>query len=265
MKSQPFLFDANIFDDDTPLSEEERAKLPEFSREEMKAARLKAFEEGKEEGLQESLDSINNTTLILLQKIERDLGILFSSEVKRQKEYEQSATHLAAEIFTKAFPIYMEAHGLNELHGAVVEALSAQMVPEIIQIEVSDTVFIPFTKLIGEHTENLQKQITFKADSALPEYACRISWAGGGLLCDRNALGEKIFNILNHSLAERGFSLHDVVDGKENSAGEGKAKADETGDSMEEYAGDGALSEEKTQSLAAKTGSLGETTTSGES
>ncbi len=265
MKSQPFLFDANIFDDDTPLSEEERAKLPEFSREEMEATRYSAFEEGRKEGLKESLESINNTTLTLLQKIERDLAVLFSSEEKRQTDFEQSATHLAAEIFTKAFPTYMEAHGLNELHKAVVEALTSQMVPETIQIEVNDDVFTPFTKLITEHTENIQKQITFKADTALPEYACRISWPGGGLLCDRSGLAEKIFNILNHSLAERGFSLHDGADGKKDSASDEKAKADENGESIKNNAEIVALGEEETQNLANQADAPGKTTTSGES
>ncbi len=215
MKSQPFFFDANIFDDDTPLSEEERAKLPEFSREELEAAKLKAFEDGKREGLKESLDSIHNKTLGLLQKIENDLGMLFSAEEDRQKEYEKNATLLAAEIFTKSFPTYMEAHGLTELREAVVNALSSHMIPENIQIEINDAVFAPFTELIKEYTNNLQKQITFKADATLSEHACRVSWAGGGLICDRNALSEKIFNILNHSLAEHGFSLHDMEDSKE--------------------------------------------------
>ena len=266
MKSQPFLFDANIFDDDMPLSEDERARLPEFSREEMEAAHQRAFEEGRKEGLQESLDGINNTSLTLLQKIERDLGVLFSSEEKRQKEYEQNATHLAAEIFTKAFPTYMEAHGLNELRGAVVEALGSQMVPETIQIEVGDDIFVPFTKIIEEHTENLQKQITFKSDSTLPEYACRISWPDGGLLCDRSALAEKIFNILNHSLAEHGFSLHDGANGKKDSASDGIAEVDEARESPKDAVADD-LSEEETQDqdLADQADPLGETTTSGES
>jgi len=252
MKSQPFLFDANIFDDDVPLSEDERAKQPEFSREEMEATRLSAFEKGKKAGLQESSESINNTMLTLLQKIERDISVLFASEENRQKEYEQNATHLAAQIFTKAFPVYMEEHGIHELKAAVQEALSAHMVPETIQIDVNDAVFVPFTKLIGEHTEDMQKQITFKADSSLPEYACRISWPGGGLLCDRNTLSEKIFNILNHSLAERGFSLHDGANGKNGTASNNKDETDETVTSGEANGGGNTLAKEESLSLASQ-------------
>ncbi|MCK5384313.1 MAG: hypothetical protein KAJ29_01965 [Alphaproteobacteria bacterium] len=265
MKSQPFLFDANIFDDALPLSEEERTKLPEFSREEMEATRRNAFEEGKKAGFQESQESITNAMLTLLEKIESDVSVLFSSEEKRRNDYEQNATHLAAQIFTKTFPVYMEAHGVDELRTAVSDALSAHMVPEKIQIDVNDTVFEPFTKLIKEHTDVLQKQITFKADSSLPEYACRISWPDGGLLCDRNALSEKIFNILNHSLAEHGFSIHDGDNGEKDMVGDNEQTVDgETGLS-EGDTGDDMSAENTPQDIPDQKNASGETTTSGES
>ncbi|MCK5375028.1 MAG: hypothetical protein KAJ40_07070 [Alphaproteobacteria bacterium] len=209
MKGQPFFFDANIFDEDTPLSEEERSKLPEFSHTEMEDARKQAYEEGKSAGLQESMESMTHTMLSLLKKIEQDIGILYASEGKRQKEYEQNATNFAAQIFAKAFPVYMRAHGVDELRAAVTEALSENMVPETVQIEINDAVFGPLSKLLEEHVETLQKQVTFKATPSLPEYACRINWPGGGLLCDRSALTRKIFDILNQSLAQHGFNIHD--------------------------------------------------------
>ncbi len=268
MKPQPFLFDSNIFDEDMPLTEEERAKLPEFSKDEMEAARVRAYEEGKNAGLQESLESINNTNLVLLQKIERDLGVLFAAEEKRQKEYEQSATHLATQIFTKAFPTYMDAHGVNELCTAVSNALAAHMVPETIQIEINGSVFSPFTELIREHADNLQKQITFKADASLPDYACRISWPGGGLLCDRSALTEKIFNILNHSLAEHGFSLHDKADNKKDATSDKTIKADESEPaalSVEESTEEASPEKREMQSLDGEKQVQEETKTSGES
>lgn len=209
VKSQPFFFDENIFDEDLPLSEEERAQVPEFSREEMEAARRQAYEEGKSAGLQESLESMNHTTLTLLKKIEQDVGVLFAAEEKRRKDYEENATLLAAEIFKKAFPTYMSTHGINELSLAIADSLSDYLVPDDIQIELNDSVFTPVSKLLEEHAEMLNKRIAFKSTPSLPEYACRISWPGGGLLCDRSAINEKIFNILHQSLADRGFSLHD--------------------------------------------------------
>ena len=229
MKAQPFFFDAHIFDEDTPLSEEERAKIPEFSHTEMEDARKQAYEEGKNAGLQESMESLTHTMLSLLKKIEQDVSILFASEEKRQKEYEQNATNLAAQIFAKAFPVYMEAHGINELSAAVTEALSGYTVPETIQIEINDTIFGPLSKLLEEHVETLQKQVTFKTSPSLPEYACRISWPGGGLLCDRSALTKKIFDILNQSLAQRGFNIHDEGD---NSDAEDFDKKDTTNEAV---------------------------------
>ena len=266
MKAKPFLFDSNIFEDDHPLSEEESAKKPEFSREDMEAAKLSAFAEGRKEGFQESQESMTNTMLGLLQKIESDVGVLFASEEKRKKDFEQSATHLAAQIFNKAFPVYMEAHGLEELRAAVTESLSSHMMPEEIVVEINDAVFGPFTKLIEEHTDALQKQIDFKSDPALPEYACRISWPGGGLLCDRNALAEKIFNILNHSLAEQGFTIHDGANSKKDAAGDGDVtESDNTEISEGEDTGIAASEGDLPLEEAEQKNKPRETTTSGES
>lgn len=209
MKPQPFFFDTNIFDDDVTLSEEERAKQPEFSRIEIEDARKSAYEEGKKAGFNESQDSLTSTIVTLLQKLEQDIGVLFAAEEKRQEEFLQSATHLAAQVFTKAFPVYMQAHGGNELRAAVIKALSNHMVPESIQLELNNDVIGPFSKFLEKETISLQKKMTFKPDPTLPEYACRISWPGGGLLCDRNTLTKKIFNILDQSLAEHDVNLHD--------------------------------------------------------
>lgn len=229
MKTQPFLFDANIFDEDLPLPEEDIEKLPTFTNEEMENAKIDAFEKGKEAGFSQSQESITQNMMVLLEKIEKDIDILFSSEDKRLRKYEQNATYLATEIFTKAFPVYMKTHGMEELQRAVSEALSHHMIPKEIHINVNEAIIEPFKKLIKEHTASLQKQVTFETDPSLPEYACRISWPDGGLICDRNTLAEKIFNILNQSLAQRGISLHDGEHGKkednvpcDNDAGEDK-------------------------------------------
>ena len=68
MKGQPFFFDANVFDDDSQLSEEELAAQPEFTRDEMEQAKASSFEEGKKAGFKDSEDGLTNRMLGILQR-----------------------------------------------------------------------------------------------------------------------------------------------------------------------------------------------------
>ena len=229
MKGQPFFFDSNIFDEDQPLSEEEKAALPEFSQDELIAAKSSAFEEGKKVGIAESNESMTSAILNILQKIEQDINVIFNTEIQRQKQYEEEATHLAAQLFAKAIPHYMEAHGNDELKKAMNTALSEHMVPDTIQIDLNASIIENLSPFIKEKSEELSKKISLKTNPTLPQHACRISWeGGGGILCNRNSVVEKILNILNQSLAERDVSLHDGHDHIDNNESEtqGSDKSD---------------------------------------
>ena len=219
MKGQPFFFDSNIFDDDSQLSEEELAAQPEFTRGEMEQAKASSFEEGKRAGFKDSEENITNQMLGILQKIESDMGILFAAEDNRNKTYEAEALHLSATIFTKAFPQYMETHGQDELKVSITSALSDQITPTKIQIELNKTLHTALSGFLKDQENTLQKQVTLVADDTLSDNNCRISWPEGGLICNRENTAKKIFEILNRSLAERGISLHD---------GEQQQEAEET-------------------------------------
>ena len=209
MKGQPFFFDSNIFDDDHQLSEEEIAAQPEFTKDEMAQAQKAAFEKGKKAGFKESEDGITNKMLGILQKIEQDISVLFSAEDKRNKIYEEEALHLTAKLFTKSFPRYMEEYGHEELKTLIITALSDNMTPEKISISLNKDLHEALSVFLKTQEDILNKQISLKTDNELSDNDCRISWPGGGVICNRDATIEKIFDILNQSLAERGISLHD--------------------------------------------------------
>ena len=137
------------------------------------------------------------------------MSILLAAENDRQKTYEDETLYLSASIFTKAFPLYMEAHGREELKASITTALSDQITPETIQIELNEALHAALSDFLKEQEHNLQKQITLKKDNTLSDNSCRIGWPTGGLICNRDNTAQKIFDILNQSLAERGISLHD--------------------------------------------------------
>ena len=209
MKGQPFFFDSNIFDDDHQLSEEEIAAQPEFTQDQMAQAQKAAFEEGKKVGFKESEDGITSKMLGILQRIGQDISVLFSAEDKRNKIYEEEALHLTVKLFTKAFPSYMKKYGHEELKAIIIAALSDNMTPEKISISLNKDLHEALSVFLKTQEDILNKQISLKTDNELSDNDCRIGWPGGGVICNRDATIEKIFDILNQSLAERGISLHD--------------------------------------------------------
>ena len=209
MKGQPFFFDTNNFDDEEQLSEEELAKIPEFTRDELEGAKASAFEEGKKAGFQESEANITNQILAIVQKIERDLTGLLAAEHERNTVFENEAVHLSTTIFSKAFPQYMDAFGQEELKAAIKSALSEKTTPDTLQIELNPKIESALSSFIKEHAESLGKHITFKTNDTLPDNNAAINWPSGGLICQHDQTAEKIFDILKQSLAERGISLHD--------------------------------------------------------
>ncbi len=209
MKGQPFFFDSNIFDDDYQLSEDEIAEQPEFTKGEMEQAQKAAFEEGKKSGFEESQDSITSKMLNILQKIDQNISILFTAEEKRNKLYEDEVIYLTSKLFTKAFPHYMEKYGHEELKQSIVAALSDNMIPEKISISLNKELNEALSVFLKTQEEVLHKKISLKIDNSLSNNDCRINWPRGGIICNRDATAEKIFDILKQSLAERGISLHD--------------------------------------------------------
>jgi len=209
MKGQPFFFDTNNFDDEEQLSEEELAKIPEFTRDELEGAKASAFEEGKKAGFQESEANITNQILAIIQKIERDLTGLMAAEHQRNTVFENETVHLTSKIFAKSFPQYMQTFGQEELKAAIKSALSEKTTPDTLQIELNPTIEAALSSFIKEHAESLGKHITFKTNESLPDNNAAINWPSGGLVCQHDQTAEKIFDILKQSLAERGITLHD--------------------------------------------------------
>lgn len=209
MKGQPFFFDSNNFDDENLMSEEARANEPTFSPNEMEKIKTDAYEEGRKAGFTESENSITNKTLNILQKVEGDMAVLFTSEQERNTIFEQETLHLSASVFTKAFPQYMKTYGHEELKTSITTALSNHMTPEKIKIELNQSLLEALSGFFKDQESALQKQITLKPNDALSDYDCRIGWQGGGLICNRENTTQKIFDILHQALAEHGISLHD--------------------------------------------------------
>ncbi len=219
MSGKPFLFDNNMFDDDalTKIIEEEQQAKPEFTRDELAAEKQKSYDEGKQAGFSESEAGITKASLAVLEKVSRDIAVLFEAEDERAKKYEEETIHLTLKIIQKLFPLYMEKYGEEEIKSAIKTALCTHNTPEKVRIEIQEDLLLSIEKYIKEMENSLNKRITLVSNESLSKNECKISWPNGGIICNHNAIAEKTFSIIKETLAERGISVHDDKNGEDKS------------------------------------------------
>jgi len=195
-KDKKFFFDLNIFDEDAEeeeLEEDLPPPPPTFSEDELASAEKKAFQKGKQAGLQESAASREQFIAQLLEKISQEITPLAEAEIQREKRYEQEVVDLVQAIFEQLFPFYTEKIGFTELEQTISDILRRQEGQKHIQIYVHETAL----EGVKEHIETLKmtgKAINCEviADPHISETGCRLAWSEGGAVKDPAALAESI-------------------------------------------------------------------------
>jgi len=212
-KGKKFFFDMNVFDENgMELRELEANKPPPaFSEEQIAAAKKSSFEKGKQEGFQESQNSIAQQVARTLKKVSQEAGKLFESEEAREKIFELESTRLALAVFEKLFPAYSAAHGLEELKAAIVDILQNAAGQSEIVIEVHPDIAGEIRKTIEDSFGANEEKIKFniRENDAIGPENCRLGWADGGAVRDSLALAEKIRDVMEESLAAQGGNVHD--------------------------------------------------------
>ena len=211
MSGKPFLFDKNFFDDDSlaAKAEENDPSIPEFTKEELENEKQKAYEEGKKAGFQESETGLTKNILSLLEKIERDITILFAAEDDRKNLFETESLHLSYTVIEKLFPLYAQKYGEKEVHNAIKMALKKYNTPEKIKIELQEDMKESLEDYLKNSEHDLSTKIEFSPNSHLQKNECRILWSNGGIIDNRTTIAEKTLEIMKDALAEHGISVHD--------------------------------------------------------
>lgn len=209
-KEEKFFFNVNNFDDPEDNNGEEELPPPVFSEEDLKAAKQKAFQDGRQEGTTETRQNQEANIKKTLEKISADLALLLQAEHKREKIYEHEVIETAIQIFQKLFPAYNKKHGFEELKEAIATTLKKQEGQTQITISVSPETVDGIKDQLSqiESTETSNKLIV-KSDDSLAQGACALSWADGGAVRDPAALAEEIQSLLQQPLAGTPTKGHD--------------------------------------------------------
>lgn len=219
MEGKPYFFDEHVFEEDGSCAslEVDAPPAPEFTADELAAAKAAAFEEGRKAGLKQSEEELTQKALNVLQKIDRDIAVLIAAEADRAETLENEAVVLALSVMRKVFPAYTEKFGLDEIKSSITTSLQNFKSPENIQIEVHSDLAPKIEGLVKKLEQDLHKHITLRPSTTLAENSCQIQWPDGGIICNRTEIAEKTVNLIQDALAERGVSRHDEAESVQSS------------------------------------------------
>lgn len=209
MNGRPFLFDKHVFDDD-PLKGLDDGDRPQYSRNDLEKIKKQAFEEGKKIGFEESEAGLTKNILSVIQKIERDMTVLFAAEDDRHAKYETESVHLTHTLFQKLFPFLYQNFEKDEINTALEKALQDHNTPENIKIQMNPETIEGLNALTEKLEHRLHKNITIAGDSTLTAGECHITWDHGGIIQNRDSIADKTFNHVKQALAERGINVQDI-------------------------------------------------------
>lgn len=183
-----FLFDKHIFD--APEKEEEPIDLPPpppvFSEEELAAARDMAFEQGRQKGNREQMESREQFVAETLAKIADSFSHLFAAETLRENIFEKESLCLSIETLDLLFPLLNEKFGHEEVTRIIRKTLTDHKKTKEIIIRVPQGLKAEIEVLIARIREEEHEEALWRVmeDSILSPGDCALEWSDGGAVRD---------------------------------------------------------------------------------
>ncbi len=187
-KERKFLFDMNVFD--APPKEESIEDLPPppptFSEDELAAAKDMAFEQGRQQGQKEQVESREQYVATSLEQIARNFSQLFAAETMREIVFEKEALRLTTAALDLLFPILNEKLGREEVHKIIEKVLTSHRKTKEIVVQVPSGMKGEIETLIrrlhDEDQESVAWRVTENPDMAAGN--CILEWSDGGAVRD---------------------------------------------------------------------------------
>lgn len=196
------MFDLNNFDPESPPEEiivEEEIEVepppPSFSTEELEAAKMMAFENGRQKGADEEKQVREQRTSETLQQISTNLASILAAESYREKQYEQESLKLALEIIEQLIPPLHLIVGKDSLRNILSETIKEQSKQSEIIVKVHPDNATDIDNMIeGLWDENTSGRFKVVADSDTDIGGCELSWEDGGMVRDPNKAAKEMKN-----------------------------------------------------------------------
>lgn len=187
-QDKKFLFDVNIFD--APPKEEIPVDLPPppptYSEEELSVAKDVAFEQGRQQGQKEQVESREQFVAVTLDKIAQNFSHLFAAETVRESVFEKEALRLAVETLDRLFPLLTEKMGRAEVRSVIEKTLTAHRKTKEIVVRVAPGMRGEIDAMITRIRADEHEAVLWKVieDTALTQGDCALEWGDGGAVRD---------------------------------------------------------------------------------
>lgn len=205
-KDRKFLFDVNIFDapPKEAIIEDLPPPPPVFSEDELSAAKDMAFEQGRQQGQKEQIESREQFVAVTLDKIAQNFSRLFAAETLRENVFEKESLRLAITTLDLLFPLLTKELGQKEVREVIEKTLASHRKTKEINICVPVGMMQDVETLIarlreGEHDEVLWRVIE---NPDLLAGDCTLEWGDGGAVRDSLRASQSIRGRIEAMLGE---------------------------------------------------------------
>lgn len=205
-KDKKFFFDMNIFD--APPKEEPPENLPPpppvYSEEELAAAKDMSFEQGRQQGQKEQLESREQFVAVTLDTIAQNFSKLFAAETIREAIFEKESLRLAIAALDLLYPSLEGKIGADEVRKAIEQTLTAHRKTKEITIRISEGLKGEIEAMITRIRRDEHEEVLWRVleDAALAPGECTLEWSDGGAVRDSARTARDIRKNLENLLGE---------------------------------------------------------------
>lgn len=216
-KLQKYLFDTDFgapriapvdmaayVEDEMMIEEEEPPPPPPptFSEEDLMLAREQAFEQGRQTGLQEAAQSLEQMVGMAMATAAHHLQAIGAAQAAEADSMAREAAAVAVAIVRKLHPDFARRYGVQEIEGAVLDCLShLDRLPKV-TIKVAPALL----DQVKEKAKGLAAQVSFDGklavvgDPGLTLGDCRVEWGDGGAERDQSRVWAQIDHAVEAAL-----------------------------------------------------------------
>jgi len=152
-----------------------------FTEEEMNNQRQQALEEGRQQGVKETLDGIENSIANVFAKIDETMTGLFKIQREENEHTRKEAISVASAVVGKLFSGLDTERGFREVIKLTEATLDGLLREPTIVIHVNDANADQMEERLREylHRHDFQGKFSVTGDGNMAAGDCRIEWATG--------------------------------------------------------------------------------------
>ena len=218
-KYRPFTFDrsfdeaeierareAALVEEKQREEEERQAELernpppPTYSVEELEASRSAAFEEGRQQGVQETHESLEAQILAALQTITGQLAVLHDRQALANETISSQMARITGDIIERLLPEFVRRHGDDEILSLVRECLEPLEDAGRVMIHVPEAGKEEMVEKLQQAAQEsgFEGRLLVKGDEALGPSDVRIDWGQGGTERNMDEIWQTINQAIDH-------------------------------------------------------------------